>query len=321
MNSKSKKQNSRGQKRKRKEQKRQRKKSRTVKSTPALIGLKHQQQIKSLVPNAWQGELQCDVAVFDDQILQQLDPEQQRHVAAVRTALDLIACGRQTDAENVVSEIPRKDPMSQWRLLVRGLKHWYHDELGEAEKAWSRLDSNRRPARIAFALMLAHRGDLQNVLVSELTPVVPDPVDRQPNFGANGEATIGIDSSLLLAAKVVRRMRIDRSAIKTATAMLSTKEDLQDEIDDFTIGAEKIKRIYEFAQTYRPTEPELVEAIELAALQRSIHQPYSDVFEFASKNLRGPAHDRKNYLLAFLYLVNFEEQKAEDGAGRSPPHS
>ena len=139
--------------------------------TPSIeIGRRHQKQIERLVPAAWQNELPCDVAVFDDEVLKQLSSEQQLRVVAVKTALDLIASGQLDEAENAVAEIPRKDPMSQWRLLIRGLKHWFSNDLDAARESWSRLDANRRPSRIAFALTLAHRNDLANVSVKEKLP-------------------------------------------------------------------------------------------------------------------------------------------------------
>lgn len=284
-----------------------------------MIGQRHQRQIESLVPLAWQDELQCDVAVFDDQALEQLSPEQQLRVVAVKTALDLIVNGRLDEAENSVAEIPRKDPMSQWRLLVRGLKHWFNSELQAATESWSRLDANRRPARIAFAMTLAHRNDLAEVSVKTKSPAVLEPAesatsDLQPDVVAPPEPLIPIDNSLLLAAKVVRRMRIDRPAIKKAAAEFEPRE--AEEIDDenMTIGPEKLKRIFEFAKTYRPVEPELVEALEVAALERATSQPFADLFEEATKNLRGPSHDRKNYLRSFMYFSQFEDFEDKDPA-------
>ena len=217
--------------------------------------------------------------------------------------------------------------MSQWRLLIRGLKCWFNNELEAANESWSRLDANRRPARIAFALTLAHRDDLAEVpakakLSAELK--TPDPAvtaspatdaatsDLQLDVIANPEPLIPVDNALLLAAKVVRRMRIDRPAIKKAVAEFEPQEALEDDLEDITIGPERIKRLFEFAQTYRPVEPELVEALELTALQRATCQPFVDIYRTATKNLRGSSHDRKNYLRTFLYLLQFEETQGEE---------
>ncbi|MDB2686707.1 hypothetical protein N9Y42_05805 [Mariniblastus sp.] len=274
-----------------------------TKPSPVAVGRRHQQQLESLVPAAWQNELLCDVAVFDDQVLQQLSSEEQQRVVAVKKGLDLITSGRLDEAENSVAEIPRKDPLSQWRLLIRGLKHWFSNDLNAAKESWNRLDANRRPARIACALTLAHRDDLADVSVKTEVPI---------DIVSNPAPLVPIDNSLLLGAKVVRRMRIDRPAIKKAAAEFGRKDALENDVEQMTLSPVKLKRIIEFAETYRSIEPELVEALEITALQRAACQPFANIFAEASKQLRGPSHDRENYLRSSLYYMQFEDSEDED---------
>ena len=107
-------------------------------------------------------------------------------------------------------------------------------------------------------------------------------------------------------------MRIDRPAINKAAAEFEPKEALEFDFDDMKIGPEKITRLIEFAKIYRPVEPELVEALEVAALQRAYSQPFEQVYAVASHDLRGPSHDRKNYLRSFFYYLQFEDSDDVD---------
>ena len=87
---------------------------------------------------------------------------------------------------------------------------------------------------------------------------------------------------------------------------------MENDVEQMTLSPEKLKRIIEFAETYRPIEPELVEALEITALQRAACQPFANIYAVASKQLRGSSHDRKNYLRSFLYYIQFEDSEDED---------
>ena len=311
MASKSKKQNAQSQarKRKRKEEKRRKKKMTAAKLKTARrsIGQRQQQQLKSLVPVAWIGENQIDVAVFDAAAFANLNAEQQNEVACVKESLRLIECGKPDQASEAVGTIPRKSELSDWRLLIRGITSWLDNDLTAADTTWSRLDIARRPARIARALQLAHREDLTELAAGKVTS--PDPTGGSIS---QAETTVVVpppDHELLKAARIVRRRRIDRAAIKIATAGLNQKLEYEDEIPDSTITPKKIQWLREFSNDFRDLEPNLVRAIEIAALDRAADQPYTDVFDETINAFRGPAHDPRNLFRAFQYWLQDEDDE------------
>jgi len=331
MSARSRKQNAqtkRNQKRKRKEQARGKKKANSQRRVDrAFSGHKHQQQLKNLTPIAWQGEDELDVAVFDESAFNRLDSDFRPLVDSVRQAFDLLAMDKAQQAMDAVATISRNSPMSDWRQLIRGLKHWIENDCTAAERVWSRLDEQRRPARIACALMLAHRDDL-----AELTSTV-DPASDQPlpqsKAAANdpddaalaGEpvkktpasvtAAVPLDSAIIKAAKVVRRTRIDRSAIRIARIAIERHTVNEDQEPGLTILPEMISWIGSFARDFRHTEPQLVQALELAALDRASRQVYVDIFRLACSHLRGPVHDRKNNLRAYFFELEFNGSESK----------
>ena len=303
MASKSKKQNAQSQarKRKRKEEKRRKQKAKAAKLKMARksIGQRHREHLKSLVPTAWVGENQIDVAVFDEAVFATLNAEQQSEVASVKESLRLIECGKPDQANEAVAAIPRKSELSDWRLLIRGITSWLASDLAAADKAWSRLDIDRRPARIASALQLAHRDDLTELAAGRATS--PGPTDGKATESETTVPEPPLDHELLKAARIVRRMRIDRAAIKIATAGANQKLEYEDEVPDSTISLEKIQWLREFSNDFQDVEPNLVRALEIAALDRAADQPYIDVFNEAIKAFRGPVHDPRNLFRAFQY--------------------
>jgi hypothetical protein len=294
MSSRSRKQNAknkRDQKRKRKEKQRTKKKHNSL-AMPAPRGIAYRRQarLESLTPEAWEGENPLDVAVFDTNVFSALDTESQHGVNLVKHAIDLIAKGQYEQATESVSGISRKNPLRDWRMLVAGLQHWYMKDLDLATKSWSRLDTTRRPHRIALALMLAHGKDLSR----------PKPMDiHEP------EPSGDPDDTLIASAETLRRTCIDRAAIKIAIAGTEKYGDVSLEPPGTTIIPEMIEWLLEFARDFRQTEPRLVKALELAALEKASDQNYGDIFELAVKFLRGPAHDPKNLLTRYFYQLRF----------------
>ena len=298
MPSKSKKRNaqSRAEKKKRKEEKRRRQKVKAAKARVSRksIGRRHREQLESLVPVAWVGENQADVAVFDEAVFATLSAELQSEVASVKESLRFVECGQLDQANEEVASIPRKSELSNWRLLIRGVSSWLAGDLTAADTAWKRLDTDRRPARIAKALQLAHRDDLTELAAGQA-------------LGSDSTAAFPLDHELLKAARIVRRTRIDRAAIKIATAGVNHILPYEDEMPDSTITPEKIQWLQEFSRDFQDLEPELVRALEIAALDRAAAQPYSDVFEEAVDAFRGPVHDPRNLLRSFLYWLQDED--------------
>lgn len=304
--SKKQKSQARGQKRKQKEQKRNQRKNKAPATPSAVVaGQKHLKLLKNLTPVAWADENRFDVAVFDDAVLAALDPQDQQSVKVVRDSFVLLEQGRSEEAESSLAGISRKSPMSEWRMLVRGMQHWFADDVDAAAKAWSRLDSSRRPARIACSLQLAHEDDLTTIDGVRVTAAAPDGAAPSP---------VPVDSAILLGAKVVKRTRISRPAINAAlngmqrveahdAAMLESARlaGYEDDEPELVISPEFILWLKEFGSTFRRTEPGLVRALELAALEKVSQQAYVDIFEMAVKFFKGPPHDPANNLRCYFY--------------------
>jgi hypothetical protein len=302
--SKKRKAQARAQKRRRKTEKRRNQKAK-AKTSRKSIGQRYRQQLASLVPAAWNDEDPLDVAVFDEAVFASLPAEQQDSVAAVRTAMELIGNCKYVEANDALKAIPRKDAMSDWRLLVRGVSSWLDNDFDDAEKSFSRLDRERRPARIARALQLARQDDLaelaDNVLAQSKTKA------GKPGETDEVADDVELDMELVKSARIVRKIRFDRAAIKIAEAGVNSTVPFEDDIPDSTITPEKIKWLKEFGADFRDVEPELVRALELAALHRASEQPYEDVFQETASSFAGPSHDAKNLLRTFLYYMSSED--------------
>ena len=310
MSSKSKKQNARSQaQRKRKAEKRRKQKAKAakLKASRKSIGQRYREQLKRLVPTGWAGENPIDVAVFDESVRTTLDASLQKEVASVKEGLWLIECGQPDQANEAVAAIARKSELSDWRLMVRGITAWLANDLTTAETAWRRLDVDRRPARIASALKLAHREDLAELAAATVGKDSPQgPVDGKLTQPLTNVPATHLDHELIKGARIVRRTRIDRPAIKIASVGVNQKLEYEDEIPDSTLTSEKIQWLREFGRDFKGLEPNLVQALEIAALDRAVAQPFTDVFEEAVAVFRGAAHDPRNSFRAFQYHRQFE---------------
>jgi hypothetical protein len=276
-------------------------------------------RIAAQVPCVWQNETLEDAAIFDEAACERLGPELQQQVVSVRNALQLACEMRGKEATDLVSRIPRSSPLSQWRLMIRGLVNWLNDDLPSAVAVWDRLDPDRRPARMATALAAAHRTDLESIRIganSGVVSVQTDPAVDQNTEALSGQASdeVGVanrlDRRLLHAAKLVRRIRIDRSAIRIAGT--ATAE--PDEQPDALIGSRKVQWLKDFSRNYQATEPALVRDLQLAALNRAYAQEYVDVFEKAIAAFKGPAHDWQNLLLSYFYYNNMDSHERRAGS-------
>ncbi len=246
-------------------------------------------RVSRMRPRAFSGEPIEDVAVFDDSALRELPEEIADQVVAVREALSAIAEGRDQQAIGRLDGIPRRSVLSPWRLLVRGLADWYRGDFEQAAKSLGRLDRTRRPGRIAAALQLAGDGSVESAA---------------PTAKASREADTELDS----AAKLVRRIRVERPALAEARRETARRElTPNDESPDETLGPIKLSWLIGFCREHRRREPRLVEALEQAALQRAFRQPYCDIFGVAAAKLPGPPHDPKNLLLQSEYHGRFED--------------
>lgn len=235
-------------------------------------------------PRAYADESVDDQAVFDDQLLAGLSGETADQVTAIRNALVAVSEGRDGEAMQCVSTIPRRSKRSDWRLLIRGLIDWYHDEFDQAQCVWQRLDPARRPAKIAETLLTASQS------------------------AATKDAGAVADSNMLSGATLVRRLRFDRAALAEARRETARREDGPKDVSlEEWIGPIKLQWLIEFTADNRRTEPKLVDGLHRAALARAFKASYVNVFQLAAKSIPGPAHDPRNLLLAFQYHDRFDD--------------
>ncbi len=298
-------------KQRKKQKEKQKRKELQRKSATFQPNVRHRQRIAQQLPRAWEGETTEDVAFFDPVVHGRLDADRQREVADARAALALLCEGpasasRSQEALQRVSRIPRKSPLGEWKLFIRGLVAWLDDELETARTNWARLTPERRPGRIATTLLASQCPDLLTADPTSMhAPPENAPVDSQPEDNrqqaGDSQPLPGLDKSMLYAAKLVRRIRIDRAALRIAQAALSRP----DEDPELLIGPQKVKWLKDFSKNFQATEPQLVNALQRTALLRAFAQPFVDVFEVVTKTFRGPPHDPRHSLLAFFYHSSF----------------
>lgn len=215
---------------------------------------RHRQRLLEQVPRAWTGETPVDVAMFDDSMLATLPDELAKQVSVVRSALEDVCEFRGEDALQRTSAISFSSPLSEWRLYIRGLISWLADDSEAANDAWKRLDPERRPGRIAAAMMVAFCSNLESgSVISASGETVEDAQAR--NFQV--PVWSRWDEQLLYHAKLLRRVRIDRAAIRVAESGVK----VPDESPQLRVGPRKLNWLRQFVSEYRETEPELVSAL------------------------------------------------------------
>ncbi len=106
----------------------------------------------------------ADQSVHQPGLLDRLSPEIASEVKDVRDALANLESGRDEAALDAVSAIHFRSVMAPWRLLIRGMVHFYAGRYGEAEQRWQRVPQNRLPrgmARVMLATVDQVLGDEQ----------------------------------------------------------------------------------------------------------------------------------------------------------------
>jgi len=251
-------------------------------------------------------------AVFDDESLQTLTPELAGQASVVRAAFAAICAGHAQQALETLTSIPRNSPFAAWRLFLRGLVAWQNKDLEDAQQNWSRLDRERRPGRIATTMILAHRDDLESLsrLATKPDSAGTTGIATDEANDAEDPWTISLDPELLYHAKLLRRVHIDRSAIRAARAGIRIPE----EIDDATIGPQRISWLREFTREYQSIEPDLVQALHEVARLRACCGKYIDIFSEVRRHFNGPPHDRNNSLLTFFFESTTDDPRSQEKA-------
>lgn len=235
---------------------------------------------------------------FADAVPQQLAGELAEQVTCVRQALGEFCQRAPGAAVERLAAIPRRSPMADWRILVRGLLNWQAGELAEASAAWSRLDRQRRPWRIATSLVLAHRDDLTELKHG----AAADASSESDPWVAN------CDDPLLVHAKLVRQSQVQRVALRNAAGIAKIKT----EAPDATVCPDQIAWLRKLTKQYQSIDPALVQSLHETTIMRALLGPYVDVFEQCVKSFRGPRHDRTNMLAkAFFHREGGNDEKAQ----------
>ncbi|MGD0041270.1 MAG: hypothetical protein ABSE84_12765, partial [Isosphaeraceae bacterium] len=102
--------------------------------------------------------LVADQAVLHPERSQPSMPEVGQEATLVRQALEALYAADEVKALGLVRDISRSSPLSEWKLLVRGLAAFYRGDHGETQANWNRLDPERAPQRIARQLQKLHQG-------------------------------------------------------------------------------------------------------------------------------------------------------------------
>jgi tetratricopeptide (TPR) repeat protein len=94
-----------------------------------------------------------DQAVLDPRAVAPDHGDIKAQVIAVREALAAVERGEDEEAAEQLTIISRNSPLSDWRLLVRGLSAFYEQDEERTKKNWGRLDATRPANRIAQTLL------------------------------------------------------------------------------------------------------------------------------------------------------------------------
>jgi len=88
-------------------------------------------------------------------------PEIRHGAALVLAALDQLDAGMESESLELLKDISRQSPFADWRLFVRGLAAYHRHDQVNTDANWSRLDSDRVPARLARLLKAIRESDTE----------------------------------------------------------------------------------------------------------------------------------------------------------------
>ncbi|MBS0263339.1 MAG: hypothetical protein JSS02_15460 [Planctomycetes bacterium] len=94
----------------------------------------------------------ADQAVLHPEKNRSLSSELLQGAAQVRSALQALDAGQETQAFELLKDVARQSPFADWRLFVRGLAAFRRGDFPSATANWDRLDPQRSPHRIATRL-------------------------------------------------------------------------------------------------------------------------------------------------------------------------
>jgi hypothetical protein len=237
--------------------------------------------VAQAAPMRWTGEIEFDGAIWDAGTRASLEPEVAAIATVIADSLTHVAERRDDDAVRAMAEIPRKSLGGDWRMLIRGLIHWYADEFAEVDKFWGRLDPERRPSRIAQALQLSRS--------LEVVDGAPSPAGAA---GPNAEATNESDPGLKIGAERVHRIRVQRPALAEAWKLTKRAS-----FSKTAINPKNWSDLKRFFLQFRHTDPDLIRAVESNAMALAFEQDDDALFYEIARTVKGSPFDPTNQLI------------------------
>lgn len=122
-----------------------------------------------------------DQAILKPELRRRLPTELAEEVQRVAEALEHVESNQDDSALSILETISFRSVMAPWRLLVRGMVHFYAGRTHQAEEAWKRLPKDRLPHGVARAMLgTVNRAlaDQPKVDQRQLTSLVKD---KQPD--------------------------------------------------------------------------------------------------------------------------------------------
>lgn len=95
----------------------------------------------------------ADQAIAKPELRERLPNELAEETRLIVEALEHVEAGRDEEALSVLRPIGFRSVMAPWRLLIRGMVHFYGDRRDEALEAWKRLPADRLPHAMARAIL------------------------------------------------------------------------------------------------------------------------------------------------------------------------
>jgi tetratricopeptide (TPR) repeat protein len=96
---------------------------------------------------------EADLAVLHPERAVEVPPAIRQGAAPVRAALEALQTGDEAEALEILRDVARSSPFSDWKLFVRGLAAFSRSADAEARANWDRLDPERGAARIVRGLL------------------------------------------------------------------------------------------------------------------------------------------------------------------------
>jgi hypothetical protein len=251
-------------------------------------------------PIAWADELLFDRAIWEPASRDELSAEDLEQVLAVSEALKLLANGQDPLAGDSLRRIPRKGVGSDWRMLVRGLGHWYAREFDDATRCWERLDAKRRPYRIAQVLQASSQpvpsgpASIGPASIGPASSGSPSPDDGVPSDSATSPAAFSLEK----AVERLQQLLVERPGLLEAKELVASRPK-NSEIGAFWRDLRLV------VQKYRETEPALSRLLHGAAVAEAFGGENSEAFSNIVAGFRGPSYDPSLRVLRIRYELTF----------------